>query len=773
MNQVDMEQAIRELVNRAGYRPIKPRRIAQRLGVPRSHLPEVKKVVKKLVARGELRYTGSHLVQPGKVAQPSQQARRGKSTRPTGNEVLGTFRRMEAGYGFVRPTGTAISAGRTEDIYVPARRARDAATGDVVTVRLLKRPGRKVPGPRGEIVRIVTREKHEFVGTYFEQNGCGMVQVDAAHFAQPLLVGDPGARGVRPGDKVVLEMVRFPSPIHQGEGVIIEVLGARGQPGVDTLAIIREFGLREEFAEDVLEEARRQADAFDESVTGNRRDLTGETVVTIDPVDARDFDDAISLEQLDGGHWRLGVHIADVAHFVQPKTALDREARQRATSVYLPDRVLPMLPELISNGLASLQPGKVRYTKTVFIEFTAEGVRTHTEVCSGAIRSDRRLTYEQVDEFVADREPWRGKLDPKAWELLGRMHELAMILRKRRFQRGALALDMPEVKIDLDGDGKVVGVHATENTESHQVIEEFMLAANEAVADLMAGKELVFLRRIHESPSPEKLRSLARFVSELGFNTERLGSRFELQSLLNRVAGTPREPAVHYAVLRSMQQAAYSPVEEGHYALASKCYCHFTSPIRRYPDLTVHRLVEAIIQGETPPGDGDRLLALGEHCSQQERRAESAERELIKIKLLAYLADRVGEEMDAVVTGVESFGLFVQGIKLPAEGLIHVRSLADDTYAFDSVAHTLIGYRSDNAFRLGDAVRVAVARVDIDRRQLDFRLVARLTSPTAAGTGKHAPARRRKVTPKKARKAAPTRRKAKKARKKTTRRKRR
>ncbi len=770
MTEVDLKEAILQLVKQPGYRPIKPREIAHRLKLPKSRLPEVKKAVKKLVGRGQLRYGPGHLVQPSQPAKPVQPAKPTKPTKPTkstkstGNRVVGTFRRMEAGFGFVRPSGTAASAGRDFDIYIPARRTGDAATGDVVGVRLLKRPAHKFPGTRGEIVEVVTRQTHQFVGMYFEQEGSGMVQVDGTLFARPILVGDPGASGVRPDDVVVLEMIRFPSPVRQGEGVITEVLGSRGSPGVDTQAIIREFGLREEFDEDALEDARQRAQAFDESISGRRRDLTSETVLTIDPADARDFDDAISLRRLENGHWRLGVHIADVAHFVRPKSPLDREARQRATSVYLPDRVLPMLPELISNGLASLQPGKVRYTKSVHIEFTADGVRTHTEVCSAAIRSNRRLTYEQVDAFLADRDPWRKKLGKRAWELLGRMHELAMILRKRRFQQGALALDMPEVKIDLDANGKVTGAHVSENTQSHQIIEEFMLAANEAVADLIAGKELPFLRRIHQSPSPQKLQALTEFVSELGFKTESLQSRFELQSLLRRVAGKPQQRAVHYAVLRSMQRAVYSPVEEGHYALASDCYCHFTSPIRRYPDLTVHRLLDAILRDKTPAVDGDQLLTLGEHCSELERRAESAERELIKIKLLSYLADRVGEEMDAVVTGVESFGLFVQGIKLPAEGLVHVQSLADDTYRFERAAHTLTGFRSGNTFRLGDAVRVAVARVDVDRRQLDFRLVAKVHSPQRPQHKKAADAKAKKKTP-----AKP---KAKKARKKTSRRRR-
>jgi ribonuclease R len=652
-----------------------------------------------------------------------------KPRRSKDHRVPGVFQRTKKGYGFVRPT-LSEDAGQGQptgeqppppDIYIPAKWTLDAASGDVVLVQT-HHPHHGDPGPRGEIVEVVERQTRQFVGTYFESRGLAYVQIDGTLFAQPIYVGDPGAKSVRADDKVVVEMVRFPSPVHDGEGVILEVLGPGGKPGVDTLSIIREFGLPEEFADDALAEARAVGEQFTESLD-ERLDLTGETIVTIDPVDARDFDDAISLQRLENGHWRLGVHIADVSHFVRPRTALDREAHSRATSVYLPDRVLPMLPETISNSLASLQPGKVRYTKTVFMEFTAEGVRTHTEFHSAAIRSTKRLTYEQVDGFLADRDAWHRKLGAKVHALLGRMHELAMMLRGRRIRHGALVLNMPEVKVDLDSDGRVSGAHVAEDTESHQIIEEFMLAANESVAELLRDKGLRFLRRIHESPSPHKLRALTEFVRELGLPVKSLESRFELQRVLDEVKGRPEEHAVNYAMLRAMQRAVYSPAEEGHYALASDCYCHFTSPIRRYPDLTVHRLIEELLTGRKPRMNLGDLVVLGQHCSDREQRAAAAERDLTKLKLLAYLSDRVGEEMDGIVTGVESFGLFVQGLELPAEGLIHADALADDYYFFDRTTHTLSGRRHGNRYRLGDRLRVAVARVDLERRELDFRLV--------------------------------------------------
>jgi ribonuclease R len=776
-----LEESILEFVNAPGYRPAKPRVIAERLKLSKEDAVLVRRMVKQLVRREKIRYASNHLVLPvvAKEAKASSQAlpdsnsrgptARGmgdeetgapiakasrKSPGKAGNRVLGVFQRTQKGFGFVR-LDQAAPKEKGKDIYIPAEESADAATGDVVLVEVGRQRGREL-GPRGRIVEVVERQTHQFVGTYFESAGVAYVKIDGAMFARPISVGDPGAKNAQPDDKVVVDMLRFPSPLHDGEGVIAEVLGARGKPGVDTLSIIREFNLPDRFAEDAIEEADRRAEGFDESI-GDRKNFTGETIVTIDPVDARDFDDAISLEKLKNGHWRLGVHIADVSHFVRPKTALDREALERATSVYLPDRVLPMLPEVISNGLASLQPGKVRYTKSAVMEFTEEGLRVSTELYSAAIRSSKRLTYEQVDEFLgarASRPPEPGaepellkagetpastdairkKLGAKVYDLLGRMHTLAMTMRNRRLTNGALELTMPEVKVDLDRQGQVSGAHVVENTESHQIIEEFMLAANEAVAEAIRDRGLHFLHRVHQSPSPQKLQALTEFVAELGYKTGSLQSRFELQKLLVAAIGRPEQHAVHFAVLRSLQRAIYSPMEEGHYALASECYCHFTSPIRRYPDLTIHRLVDAMLTKSKPRNDYDELVVLARHCSDREQRAEAAERDLTKLKLLAYLSTRIGEEMEAVVTGVESYGLFVQGVKLPAEGLVRVESLRDDHYYFDRASHTLAGHRAGNSYRLGDLLRVAVARVDLERREIDFRIVEKEKGRPAVST---------------------------------------
>ncbi len=559
-----------------------------------------------------------------------------------------------------------------------------------------------------------------FVGTYFERGGNGYVRVDGTTIHDPVFVGDPGAKGAKPGDKIALEMVRFPTPYLEGEGVVTEVFGPRGTPGVDTIGVIRAFNIPDVFDESVLDEARAQARGFDEAKVENRLDLREVLTLTIDPATARDFDDAISLSRDDRGFWSLGVHIADVSHFVRPDTALDREARHRGTSVYLPDRVIPMLPEVISNSLASLQAGKTRYTMSALLEFNDEGIRTDMRFARSAIRVAQRFSYEQAFPVMnAPAEPHEG-VEPEVASQLGLMLELAMVLRKRRFARGALELNMPEIEIDLGAEGQVVGAHLASHDASHQVIEEFMLAANEAVATHLSSLDVAFLRRGHADPDPRKLDDFAEFVQSLGIKLDQPQSRFELQRILAETADKPEAYAVHFGLLRSLKQATYTPEPEGHYALASDNYCHFTSPIRRYPDLQVHRQLAILLDGKRPKTHFDELIVLAQHCTRTERRAEAAERELVKIKLLTFLESKIGESFHALIVGVENFGLFCRLVELPAEGLVHVSSLGDDFYYLEAGTHTLIGRRSGRRFRLGDRIEVKIVRVDVDRRELDL-----------------------------------------------------
>jgi ribonuclease R len=705
----ELSEQILAAIGRRNYQPLKPKALARKLGVSSPQYPEFRRALRNLLRDGRIEVGKNNTVRPA----------------PPHGTITGTYRRTGTGIGFVRPHPIE---GRTgPEVRVHEDDALDAATGDTVLVRVTRKPNRPDMNPAGRIVRVLERATRNFVGTYFERDGDGYVRVDGTVFSHSIYVGDPGAKGARPDDKVVFEMVRFPTPEDRGEGVLTEVLGPRGQPGVDTLSIIRAFGLPDTFPEDALEEAREAADAFREDDLEGRQDFTDDLVITIDPADARDFDDAVGLTRdLATGHWELSVHIADVAHFAPPGGALDREARNRATSVYLPQRVLPMFPELISNHLASLQQGRVRYVKSVCMSFTPDGKQTAVRFASGAIRVRRRFTYEQVLALLGrGNPPGPGEpgVEPEIYDLLLRMRELALILRERRRQRGALELVMPETELEYDAEGRVIGGHFRTHDVSHQVIEEFMLCANEAVAEHFSDLRVPFLRRVHPAPDPLKLAAFAVFARSLGYRMPTDSDRFALQRILERSANKPEVYALHYALLRSLKQAVYSPAEEGHFALASTNYCHFTSPIRRYPDLTVHRLLDRWLRTGKANSSVSELVALGEHCSKMERRADLAERELVKLKLLTYLSERLGMELEVVLTGVADYGFFAQAEKLPVEGLVHVSTLTDDYYYYEEATHSLTGRRSGRVYRLGDKVRVSVVRVDLQRRQLDFRVV--------------------------------------------------
>ncbi len=718
-----MRKKLLQYIQRPDYKPMKPKSLLKKLGVKKQDVAKFDRVLAELEAAGEIRVSDSGRIQAGKTA----------------DGLVGILRRNSAGDGFVilhQPKPADIEG----DVFVDREDLRNAQTGDEVLVRLNNR--RRAAGQRcGYVVEVLERATNVFVGTYFEDQEAGWVQVDGKDFPRPIWVGDPGAKGAREGDKVVVEMLRFPAYGKIGEGVLTKVLGERGQVGVDTQVIIHQFGLPDEFSDEVLEEARLEAENFNEDDLHEREDLTRETIVTIDPKDARDFDDAISLTRSSDGHWHLGVHIADVSHFVQPGTELGREAQRRGTSVYLPTKVIPMLPEVISNGLASLQENRLRYALSAFIEFTAEGIPVHTSFAKSAIKVTKRFAYEEVLPIIEARDGAEVAVAVNVRQLLAHMFELAMIMRRRRFEKGALELDMPEVRLELDEHQQVIGAKQRSHDASHQIIEEFMLAANIAVAKELADRKYLFLRRVHADPAEAKMAAFGEFAGILGYPLKRTQSRKDIQALLKQVKGQPEEHALNYALLRSLKQAEYSPAALGHYALAEEEYCHFTSPIRRYPDLLIHRLITGIVTGNpTQLGGGlDELIREGKHCSITERRAEQAERELTKLKLLNYFESRIGEQFEASITGVEKFGLFARGIEIPGEGLVHISTLSErDLFDFDRAAFALIGRRSGDIFRLGDRITVEVVHVDTNRRELNLRYIGRATgrSKTQTAPGK-------------------------------------
>ncbi|HZZ82210.1 MAG TPA: RNB domain-containing ribonuclease [Gemmataceae bacterium] len=745
----DLISRISATVAHPNYHPVKPKALARKLGLPTSEYENFKDALKELIRQGRL------------------EIGKGNAVRPLSRQgtVTGVFRKATAGFGFVRPNPD--EGHKFNEVFIPEEAVRDAATGDIVQVRLRQSRARHERGPKGDIIQVLERATSQFVGTYFTRDGQFYVRVDGTVFSHSVLVGDPSAKGAKPNDKVVIEMLRFPTADDRGEAVITEVLGAHGKVGVDTLSVIRALGIPDSFPEDVLTEARLVGAKFTEEVPADREDFTDWLTITIDPVDARDFDDAISLTvDPKSKHWLLGVHIADVSHFAPPGSALDREARRRGTSVYLPQRVIPMFPELISNGLASLQEAKVRYVKSAIIDLTPTGQKAHVRFANGVIKTRRRFPYEEVSARLAEADgqhpsppvlrgrgaggegaqhPARKRqvtasepepltpnpsplstgargVDPDVHEMVLRMRDLALIMHKRRVKRGALELSMPEIGLEYDDNGKVCGAHFRKHDISHQIVEEFMLAANEAVAEHLDHKDIYFLRRVHPAPEPTKLQKFAEFARILGYKMKRETDRFSLQRILQQSATKPEMHAVHYALLRSLKQATYSPVKDDHYALALENYCHFTSPIRRYPDLQVHRLLDQLFRRGKAGSSLQDLQVLGEHCSKTERRAETAERELVKHKLLVYMNERVGTDLQAVITGVADYGFYAQAETLPVEGLVHISTLPDDYYYFEDASHSLVGQRSKRQYRLGDKVEVTVVRVDLQRRQLDFRI---------------------------------------------------
>jgi ribonuclease R len=750
MNQNELEQQLLEYVRRPGYQPVKPRVIAKQLGIPADNMVEVRRILKKLVRAGTLYYGSNHAV--------------GLPAATPAKEFRGRLQKTASGIGFVRLVEDAPFRDRERDIFIPAAKCKDALDGDLVAISISRQRRGPVLRRVGEVVHVLERRTYQFVGTYSEENGQGFVRLDGGIIADPIHVGDPGAKNVRIHDKVVVEMVRFPTSYRPGEAVLLEVLGARSKPGVDTEMVMYEFALPREFPEAVLAEARDAASHWEESIPQDRDDFTQTPVITIDPASARDFDDAISLVIAPNGNWILGVHIADVSHFVPCGGPIDREARERATSVYLPDRVIPMLPEVISNNLASLQPQRIRLTQTALMEFTPDGERISASISRSVIRSCRRFTYEEIDDYLADPEKWRKQLPDAVWQLVHRMHLLAMKIRERRMARGSIELIMPEINLELDDRGQVKDAKLAENTVSHQIIEEFMLAANEAVAETLLQRRIPFLHRSHPEPNPKKLHDLVLFLKHLGFDVPTQIDRFDLKRVLAEVAGTPLEKLVNLTVLKSMQKAIYTPESVGHYALASDAYCHFTSPIRRYPDLVVHRALNGELHAPNQHHGMSNLHVLGEHCSEREQRAERAERELTRLKLLRYFAKRVGETFPAIITGVESFGIFAQCLPIPGEGRIARDSLLDDHFEYHRPSMTLVGRRTGKVFRVGDQIEVLVARIDELQRVIDLSYVRHIASTAP----RHSSSRRKEVAKRGKPDHAPKRAKSKKTKRDQT-----
>ncbi|MED4461289.1 ribonuclease R [Metabacillus fastidiosus] len=628
------------------------------------------------------------------------------------------------GFAFVDPEDASL-----DDIFIPPTELNNAMHGDTVLVRINNRESQ---GSRqeGTIVRILERGVKQVVGTYTESKNFGFVIPDDKKFANDIFIPNSGKKGAVEGHKVVVKLTTYPEGRMSAEGEVIQILGHKNDPGVDILSIIHKHGLPGPFPDDVLKQANDVPDTIKEEDIKNRRDLRNEVIVTIDGADAKDLDDAVTVTKLENGNYKLGVHIADVSHYVTENSPIDKEALERGTSVYLVDRVIPMIPHRLSNGICSLNPKVDRFALSCEMEVNEEGTVVKHEIFESVIKTTERMTYSDVNKILADKdEDVRAKYESLVpmFELMG---ELADVLRTKRMNRGAIDFDFKEAKVLVDDEGKPHDVVLRERSVGERLIEEFMLLANETVAEHFHWMNVPFIYRIHEDPNLEKLQRFLEFITNFGYTVKGTANSIHpraLQQIIEEVAGKPEEMVISTVMLRSMKQAKYDPESLGHFGLSTEYYTHFTSPIRRYPDLIVHRLIRTyLIEGkvneETRAKWAERLADIAEQASKMERRAVDAERETDDLKKAEYMLDKIGEEYDGIISSVTNFGMFVE-LPNTIEGLVHVSYMTDDYYRYDERHYAMIGERTGNVYRIGDEITVRVVNVNKDERSVDFEIV--------------------------------------------------
>lgn len=643
------------------------------------------------------------------------------------NLVRGRLQGNAKGFGFVIPD---VDMPYDFDVFIHGNDMNGAMDTDIVLARIHnhKKDGRR---PEGEVVRILKRGRTQVVGTYTDSKHYGFVVADDKRLPNDIFIPKEAKGEAENGDKVVVQIVQYPHDRKSAEGKVVEVLGHKDDPGVDILSVIRKYQLPESFPADVLAEAEAVPDTITEEEIKNRRDLRDRRMVTIDGEDAKDLDDAVSVERLENGNIRLGVHIADVSYYVTTGSALDREAYERGTSVYLVDRVIPMLPQRLSNGICSLNPQVERLTLTCDMEIDEKGNVVQHDIYPSVIRTDERMTYRDVKKILLDEDKALIERYQPLVEDFRLMGELSEILRRRRFRRGAIDFNFAEAKIIVDEHGKPVDIVKRPRTVAEMLIEEFMLAANETVSEHFFKAKLPFLYRVHEHPNPDKLQAFFEFITLFGYTAKGRAEDIKprvLQRLLEKVKGKPEETVISTVMLRSMQQAKYSPECLGHFGLAAPFYSHFTSPIRRYPDLVIHRIIrETFEQGEEMPFDRKAewnrwLPEAAKHSSERERLAIDAERETDDLKKAEFMQDKVGETFAGVISSVTSFGMFVE-LENTVEGMVHVSYMTDDYYHFDETTYSMMGERTGKRYNIGDEVTVKITGVHLNERKVDFELV--------------------------------------------------
>lgn len=742
----DQKERLLELIGSSTYTPLSDEEMAAAFGVSGR---EAAALINQL----------DELVREGKVLRTKKE--KYMSPRAMGI-IIGTVAVKKQGYAFLIPEDRS-----QEDVFLPPRNLNSAMNGDLVAVRLLspagqnRRTGRHTAargGVRSETVqrhrrtgtveRILRRAKRELVGTFYAEKNFGFVVADDPREREELYVAAADFGGAEHGDKVAAQITVWPDAAHSAEGVITEIISRRGEQGGDVRALIRSHGIREPFPDAALAEAA----AMPQTVTfayKSRRDLRDKTIITIDGADSKDFDDAVSVERLENGNYLLGVHIADVSHYVCEGSALDREAARRGNSVYLIDKVIPMLPVELSNGLCSLNPGVDRLTLTCDMEVDGQGHVVRHEIYESVIRSARRMIYSDVSDMLEaahEEKDERAAKRERAAELRERyasvypdlllMDELAAVLREARERRGSLDFDFDEAYITLNDEGIPVSVETAERRVANQIIEEFMLLANETVAEDFYWREAPFIYRIHEKPAAEKVEELQRFLRSFGIvlmgNADHVHPR-ALNAVLTEVRGRPEEHVVNTVTLRSMKKAFYGTQCLGHFGLGVRFYCHFTSPIRRYPDLMIHRIIKEYMREERAGRvlSPERFKALqsltadaAERSSETEREAQELERDVEKLKTAEYMSYHIGEEYEGIISGVAAFGFFVE-LENTVEGMVRAADLADDYYDYEQEKYRLIGRRRHKVYALGQAVSVRVDSVDVRNREINFTVIKR------------------------------------------------
>lgn len=689
------------LMNEEAYVPMKLKELAILLNVPKEQREELKQVLNLLLAEGKISVS-----------------KKGKFGKAEAFALVGVFSGNARGFGFV-----AIE-GQEEDVFIPADRTGGALHGDRVQIVIDSegRGGR----PEGTVVRILEHANETLVGTYEKGKGYGFVIPDNQRISKDIFIPQGCSQGAVSGHKVMVKIRDFGEKKgKKPEGVITEILGHIHDPGVDILSIVRAYNLPEDFPGAVKNQLKQVPDEVKKDSWAGRKDLRDLPTVTIDGEEAKDLDDAISIERAGDGY-RLGVHIADVSHYVQEHTPLDEEAFKRGTSVYLVDRVIPMLPHKLSNGICSLNEGEDRLALSCLMEIDSQGDVTGHEIAETVIRSDRRMTYTAVNAIVTDHDPQVTAEYAEFAEMFLLMKELADILRKKRHARGSIDFDFPESKIVLDEKGKPLEIKAYERNAATRIIEDFMLLANETVAEDYFWQELPFLYRTHDKPDEDRMKRLGTFINNFGYVLRMPGGQVypkEIQKLLDKVEGTPEELLISRLTLRSMKQAKYTTENTGHFGLAARYYTHFTSPIRRYPDLQIHRIIKESLHGGLT---GKRishyekiLPQVAVQTSALERRADEAERETDKLKKVQYMERFIGQEFEGVISGVTSWGFYVE-LPNTVEGLVHISELRDDYYVFLEERYELSGEMTGKTYKLGQTIRVQLTGCDRFSKTIDF-----------------------------------------------------